>query len=487
MKRKAFARALAVALCLMLCVPALATSWVQPGQTASDVAAPALYAGDEAVLAGASGGIGAYVDGQGGLYLTGYDGTMSLQYAAQIIHVDEEEVLYLAGEEMEDLGGTLMRLNLSDLSETALADNVLRACAVTGDTVYYVSALAPMALMRLEIDAGATTQATATQVATAEANIVALHMLPEGLVAELEAGQGALLYNHRAGAFAEYTGELPASALYVDGAFLRLSAEGMLSMQALDTGNVEFIDFGVQDFAVLDGNIYYISTAAGQKRLKAFDPAQMSWRMLASLDLGVTQAAASAENLFLLNGSTGEAYRVDVGTGALAAFNSCDVAALAEDGYTLDSLRMEAMSGQVNLYAIFAPEDLEAEGWAKAAYPHSTLATMPPKRRGRKRRTSPRWWPCGWSMARTRPRTCSSPRRNTARSRAAAVATRCAPCSSGSSGWATWTTMPMASLAPTRSMPCASCRRIGQPWLCGQRCGFGGAAGCALQRGPACL
>ena len=46
-----------------------------------------------------------------------------------------------------------------------------------------------------------------------------------------------------------------------------------------------------------------------------------------------------------------------MGTGALAAFNSCDVAALAEDGYTLDSLRMEAMSGQVNLYAIFAPED----------------------------------------------------------------------------------------------------------------------------------
>ena len=73
--------------------------------------------------------------------------------------------------------------------------------------------------------------------------------------------------------------------------------------------------------------------------------------------------------LFLLNGSTGEAYRVDVGTGALAAFNSCDVAALAEDGYTLDSLRMEAMSGQVNLYAIFAPEDLEAEGWGESSVP----------------------------------------------------------------------------------------------------------------------
>ena len=38
-----------------------------------------------------------------------YEGTMTLQYAAQIVHVDEEEVLYLAGEEMQDLGGTLMR------------------------------------------------------------------------------------------------------------------------------------------------------------------------------------------------------------------------------------------------------------------------------------------------------------------------------------------------------------------------------------------
>ena len=135
-----------------------------------------------------------------------------------------QEVLYLAGEELDDLGGTLMRLDLADLSETALADNALHACAVTGDTVYYVSALAPTALMRLEIDtSGATVQATATQVATASGNIVDLSLLPEGVVATLEADQGALLYNHLAGAFAEYTGEVPAAALYTDDAFVRLS------------------------------------------------------------------------------------------------------------------------------------------------------------------------------------------------------------------------------------------------------------------------
>ena len=209
MKRKALARALALALCLMLCVPALATTWNLAGQTASDAAAPALYAGDEAALTGASGGVGAYVDGRGGLYLTGYDGAMTLQYAAQIVHVDEEEVLYLAGEEIEDLGGTLMRLDLADLSETALADSVLRACAVTGDTVYYVSALDPTALMRLEIDDSAMCAPPPRRWPYASGNIAGLYPLPEGVVAALEAEQGALLYNHRAGAFAEYTGELP--------------------------------------------------------------------------------------------------------------------------------------------------------------------------------------------------------------------------------------------------------------------------------------
>ena len=50
MKRKALARAVALALCLMLCVPAMATSWGLTEQTSSAVAAGALYAGEEAAL-----------------------------------------------------------------------------------------------------------------------------------------------------------------------------------------------------------------------------------------------------------------------------------------------------------------------------------------------------------------------------------------------------------------------------------------------------
>ena len=368
MKRKALARALALALCLLLAVPAFASSWDTTAQTASDVAAPALYADDNVTLSGASGSVGAYVDGLGGLYLTGYDGTMSANYASQIVYVDEEQILYLAGQEIDDIGGTLMRLDLSDFSETAIADGVYRACAVSGETVYYIPALNRTQLMRYDAATDSSTQA-----ATASGDIVALYSLPEGLVAELTAGQGALLLAQSADVFAEYTGELPASAAYTDEYFLRLSDEGLLSIQTLENGNVEFVDFGVEDFAVLNGNVYYITSTAGQRRLKAFDPAQMSWRMVATLEGELTQIAASAESLFLLNETTGEVYRAHIEEGTLELYNSCDLQGLASDGYTLAALRLEAMSGQVNLYGVFAPEDLEAEngagGWTSAEVP----------------------------------------------------------------------------------------------------------------------
>ena len=57
MKRKALARlvALALTLCLLLSIPAAATSWGAAGQTASEVSAPALYAGDAVILTGSTG------------------------------------------------------------------------------------------------------------------------------------------------------------------------------------------------------------------------------------------------------------------------------------------------------------------------------------------------------------------------------------------------------------------------------------------------
>ena len=372
MKKRGWIHLLALALCLALLVPALAdgaSGWVADGQAGS-LTAPTAAPDAEAALAGGKGGVGAYLDGLGGLYLTGYDGTMSANYAAQIVHVDENEVLYLAGEAIDDLGGTLMRLDLSDFSETAIADGVYRACAVSADTVYYISAIDRAQLMRADVR-----NAVVEAAATASANMTALALLPEGLVAQLEGEAGTLLYNERAGGFAPCAYQIPADAAYADGIYLRLSDEGMLSMQALDTGEVEFIDFGVEDFAYLDGTVYYISAVAGQRRLKAFDPAQMSWRMVATPAGNVTQLAASAQALFLLDEGTGEVFRL--AEDGLEAFDRCDLEGLASEGYALSGLRLEALSGLVNLYGVFAPEDLEAESGTGQTTPTFTFGDAP--------------------------------------------------------------------------------------------------------------
>ena len=311
------------------------------------------------------------MDGQGGLYLTGYEGTMTQQYAVQIVHVDEAEVLYLAGEELDDLGGTLMRLDLADLSETALADNALHACAVTGDTVYYVSALAPTALMRLEIDtSGATVQATATQVATASGNIVDLSLLPEGVVATLEADQGALLYNHRAGAFAEYTGEVPAAALYTDDAFVRLSGEGHVERAVSKYGRSGICRFRRRRLRRAGGQALLHHRNGRAVPPQGLRPGADVLAHARLVERGRDAAGRQRRGPVPPRRRRGRGVPASMsGTGELTAFNGVDLVELTEEGYTLSGLRLEAMSGLVALYATFEPEDLEADSWTGGEVP----------------------------------------------------------------------------------------------------------------------
>ena len=248
-----------------------------------------------------------------------------------------------------------MRLSLSDFQETAIADGVYRACAVSSDVVYYISAQDGTALMRADVQT-----ATTQQVATAAANMTDLHLMPEGLVAELADGLGTLLYNERADGFAEYTGEISADTLYTGGFLPAPERRGPAHPAGPDPRRGRVCGLWRGDFAVLDGKVYYISSAVGQTGLKAFDPAQMSWQMLASLDESVTQIAASAESLFVLDELMGEVSRVDIEQGTLTAFERLDVSGLAEDGYTRTGLRMEALSGLVVLYGVYTPADLEA-------------------------------------------------------------------------------------------------------------------------------
>ena len=339
MKRSVGTRVAALALCLLM----LATSALAAAQSGS--------------LTGRYEGIGVYVDGEGGLFLTGYDGTMTQRYARQILCVNEQKVIYLAGEEIEDLGGEIVRLELSDFRETVLADGVYAACAAQTGQIYYVPVLDRVQLMKLDAET-----ATAELVATTTSAISGLEAQPDGILVDTQEGSGALFYDADSGAFTFSSDTLARQTAYAGECYLRLSDEGLLTAEFIQDQRVEFVDFGVVSFAELDEKIYYLtSSSLAQRRLKAFDPQNMSWQMLALYDEGVVQVAASAHSLFLLEGETGQVFVYDSETQTQTPFAFCGEEALRMDGYVLKEMRLEALSGQVNLYATFEAEDLEAE------------------------------------------------------------------------------------------------------------------------------
>ena len=339
MKRSVGTRVAALALCLLM----LATSALAAAQSGS--------------LTGRYEGIGVYVDGEGGLFLTGYDGTMTQRYARQILCVNEQKVIYLAGEEIEDLGGEIVRLELSDFRETVLADGVYAACAAQTGQIYYVPVLDRVQLMKLDAET-----ATAELVATTTSAISGLEAQPDGILVDTQEGSGALFYDADSGAFTFSSDTLARQTAYAGECYLRLSDEGLLTAEFIQDQRVEFVDFGVVSFAQLDGKIYYLtSSSLAQRRLKAFDPQNMSWQMLALYDEGVVQVAASAHSLFLLEGERGQVFVYDPETQTQTPFAFCGEEALRMDGYVLKEMRLEALSGQVNLYATFEAEDLEAE------------------------------------------------------------------------------------------------------------------------------
>jgi len=322
------------------------------------IAVPALAAGgsDRRGLVGRSGSVSAYLDGEGGLFLTGYPEHINQRHASEIIWVDQERVVYLAGEEIDDFGGELIAVELPTFKETALADGVFRAAALAADSVFYIPAANRAQMMRLSLDTLHSTPA-----GTTAEDMTALHITPDGLVVELDGGTGALLYDTTTGAFTGYPDAIAAASSHQDGFYLRLSDEGLLSITAEGSGKTEFVDFGVEAYQALEGKVYYITSMGAQARLKEFDPAALSWKMLLALDETVSlQLAASRSQLFLIDESTGTVFSFDRNALRLTKFATVDLAATSwPEGYELSGLRIEGMSGQLNVYAVLSPVDLE--------------------------------------------------------------------------------------------------------------------------------
>ena len=291
-----------------------------------------------------SGALAAYLDGEGKLYMSGNAQPVNRQRADALVSVDPYRVLFLSTQ--SDGTRDLYMIDLGALRERLVAKRVHDACMADEDTLYYVSGANRAKLMRVNMKT--LTEALAC---TAAEPIDRLYNSAEGLVYALVDGAGTMIYNRLTGSFDSYLGALPQSGLRTDSFELSLS-DGNLYLRDLASLVSEHIDSGVQAYAVMKGKVYYLC-GSGVTRLKCYDPAQMTWQVVLALDSAMErQLTASEKQLFLLD-YRGQVYTVDPENGALKNYVKIPDASTFDlpKGYTVSDLRIEAMHGQLNVYA----------------------------------------------------------------------------------------------------------------------------------------
>ncbi len=291
-----------------------------------------------------SGALAAYLDGEGRLYLPGNTQPVNRQRADALVSVDPYRLLFLS--QKSDGTRDLYMIDLGSLSERLIAKHVCDACMADEDTLYYVSGADRAKLMRVNMKT--LSEAVAC---TAAEPIDRLYNSAEGLVYGLVDGAGTMILNRLTGQFESYLGALPQSGLRTERFELFLS-DGSLFIRDLTSLVSEHIDSGVQAYAVMKGKVYYLC-GGGATRLKCYDPVQMTWQVVLTLDSSMErQLTASEKQLFLLD-YRGQVYTVDLESGELRNYVMLPDTSTYDlpKGYDVSDIRIEAMHGQLNVYA----------------------------------------------------------------------------------------------------------------------------------------
>ena len=294
-----------------------------------------------------SGAVAAYIDGKGGLFLPGKAEAVNQKSANSIVSVDNYRVLFLSPGSIQGTDDLYM-IELQSLKESLLASDVHTACAAGDDTAYCVLNSDRARLTRIDL-----TTLTAQTVYTAAEPIDRLYASVEGLVVQLVDQAGALLYVEDTGRFDFYTGDIPRRSLLADGYEVYLTGTGDLYMKSGFNYAVSLIDSDVLAYTRMNGRVYYLCFAGSAVRLKAYSPAGMTQNVVMTPGVKLqSQLTASAGRLFLL-GTDNSVYSVDAAKGTMTLLSSyADLSSYGlPSGYECTGLRIEGMSGQLNVYA----------------------------------------------------------------------------------------------------------------------------------------
>ena len=301
-----------------------------------------------------SGALAAYTDGSGKIYLPGNDEAINTAEARSIAAIDAYRLLFYSASE-DGEGSDLYMIDLESYEETLLMKDVY-AAALLGDDLYFVPSEDRARLLRENLADG--TNDTAY---VASEPIDLLYLTGEGLVVQLVDNAGALIHVPETETFEVYTAERPRGSQLTDDYELFTASDDSLYIKAAGNYTAEHIDSDVMAFASVDRKVYYLTHTGSAVRLKAYDPEAMTWQVVLTPEVNLTrQLAATAGRLFVLD-AEGIVYEVNLETRTLDAFH--DYRDLTEyalpDDYEVTALRVEGMSGQLNVYAEL--EEVDAE------------------------------------------------------------------------------------------------------------------------------
>ena len=288
----------------------------------------------------------AYVDGEGHLYLPGRAEPINGETADSVVAIDAYRALYMSPDDFQDTEDLYM-IDLQSLEESRVAANVKAACLAGEDTAYYVSGANRKQLMRVDL------RTLAAEVAyTAAEPIDRLYMSAEGLLFQLVDQAATMLYVEEKDRFEVYNGEMPRSGVTGDKYEIYLTDGSELYIKSCFNYSTTLVDTDVTAYARLNNAVFYLCRTGTVLRLKAYDLSTLKTRVVLTPGVKMKdQLTATAKGLFMLTADD-TVCRVNTVKGTLAVFKRyADLSAykLPAD-YEADGLRIEGMSGQLNVY-----------------------------------------------------------------------------------------------------------------------------------------
>ena len=301
-----------------------------------------------------SGELAAFQDGSGNIYISGLNTPVNTTRAENLISIDPYRILFFAEEDAANAvpAGRLCALEFSTaagtFTEKAVTDDAYAAC-LDADNVYYISRANRNTLMRHDLDSG-----TTTTVFTANEAMQRIYSSANGIIVSLVEGAGAYIQDAITGTFIPYSGDVAAETALYEGFEIYLTDNRNLYVHEDGMIAPVLVDSSVQAWAVIDRTVYYLSGTGESLTLKSYDTANALWNiiLIPSADMEV-QLTASENALFMLS-KTNAIYSVDVVNGTLVHFANLPDRASYQLGGTrnIESYRIEAVSGQLNVYGV---------------------------------------------------------------------------------------------------------------------------------------